>query len=101
MPRPRAWKSAWEIYELHLKEDIIVKRLTPVISLHIYAHPSQHLRRIRTNTGAEVHVDAKVDGVDVRLVICKSQEPSDSAWCGAAESLMKCTQHLLHEKVSG
>ncbi len=59
----------------------------------------QHLRRIRNSTRAEVHVDAKLDGVPERVVVCKSQEPADSQWCGAAEALMKCTQHMLHDKV--
>ncbi len=61
----------------------------------------QHLRRIRNSTRAEVHVDAKLDGVPERVVVCKSQEPADSQWCGAAEALMKCTQHMLHDKVRG
>ena len=59
----------------------------------------QHLRRIRTSTRAEVHVDAKVHNVEERVVVCKSQEPADSQWCGAAEALVKCTQHMLHDKV--
>eukprot|EP00967_Tisochrysis_lutea_P132637 scaffold231833_cov15-Tisochrysis_lutea.AAC.1 len=59
----------------------------------------QHLRRIRTSTRAEVHVDSKLENVPERVVVCKSQEPADSQWCGAAEALMKCTQHMLHDKV--
>uniref|UniRef100_A0A6S8LM00 K Homology domain-containing protein n=1 Tax=Dunaliella tertiolecta TaxID=3047 RepID=A0A6S8LM00_DUNTE len=58
----------------------------------------EHLRRIRTSTRAEVHVDSKLENVPERVVVCKSQEPADSQWCGAAEALMKCTQHMLHDK---
>lgn len=46
-------------------------------------------------------MDSKVDDVPDRVVVCKSQEPTDSQWCGAAEALMKCTQHVLHDKVKG
>ena len=59
---------------------------------------AQHLKRIRQQTGADVHVDTKAETADVRLVSCKSTEPADSQYCGAAEALMRCVTHAMNDK---
>ena len=59
----------------------------------------QKLRSIRDASRADVRVDRSASEGAPRLVVCVSEEPVESDWCGAAEGLMMCAERVVSDKV--
>lgn len=67
----------------------------------VIGRSGEHVRRIRQETGAIVHLEPVEDGCDWRVVVVRSTEGSTAIYCGAQEALLRCVHRCCKQDEAG